>query len=80
MVHFNLARKQKNYCIMHGYCHLNVRHPHARADSEMEKEHDTFSLVKVISTEFPVVKAQVKHISAVDESMDQSFSCACMDL
>ena len=40
--------------------HFNVRHPRARADSEIEKEHDTFSMVKFISREFPDVEAQVK--------------------
>ena len=37
--------------------HFNVRHPRARADSEIEKEHDTFSMVKFISREFLDVEA-----------------------
>ena len=40
--------------------HFNVRHPRARADSEIEKEHDTFS-------EFPDVEAQVNNISLFDD-------------
>ena len=47
--------------------HFNVRHPRARADSEIEKEHDTFSLVKIICREFPDVEAQVKDISLFDD-------------
>ena len=47
--------------------HFSVRHPRARADSEIEKEHDTFSLVKIISREFPDVEAQVKDISLLDD-------------
>ena len=47
--------------------HFNVRHPRARADSEIEKEHDTFSMVKIISREFPDVEAQVKDISLFDD-------------
>ena len=53
--------------------HFNVRHPRARADSEIEKEHDTFSLVKIVSTEFPDVEAQVKDISLFHDL--QSSSC-----
>ena len=68
LIDFDLARKQEdNPCYPLGYHHYDIRHRSARVNCPMEKEHDIFSMKKVMAEKFPAMKEQVEMCSTAEE-------------
>ena len=68
LIDFDLARKQEDSPYYpKGYHYYGIRHRSARAGCPMDKEHDIFSMKKVMAEKFPAVKEQVEHILKTGE-------------
>ena len=67
LIDFDLARKEGEtyHYLYNGDC--KDRHPDARPEQPMKKEHDTFSIKEIIKVFFPNVKENVDRHQSVDD-------------
>ena len=72
LIDFDLARKQEDSPYYpKGYNFYSIRHISARAGLLMDKEHDIFSMKKVMAEKFPAVEEQIFETGDLIQWIDQ---------
>ena len=72
LIDFDLARKQEDSpCYPKGYNFYSIRHISAKAGLQMDKEHDIFSMKKVMAEKFPAVEEQIFETGDLIQWIDQ---------
>ena len=72
LIDFDLARKQEDSpCYPRKYNYFSIRHASAKASMPMDKEHDIFSMKKVMAEKFPAEEQQIFETGDLIQWIDQ---------